>query len=171
MSDPVAAAARDAALLAGDAPPPPPFPSLEGGVLHPGRDPAAASLAGTLGPQGRVTAGGMTGRFDDIVTRGWVVLTRDAAVAGRIRSDHGPVLDRLGARIVLFGSGSGAVADSEGMYGSYLESNGIVALVMRPDFYVYGAARTEPEALDLMDALAAEPALAARAPALHAAHA
>ncbi len=169
LSDPVAAAARDVALLTGDAPPPPPFPVLSGGVLHPGEDQAAAGLAGTLGPQGRVTADGTAGRFDDVVGRGWVVLTRDAAMAGRIRSDHGPALERLGARIVLFGCAGEAVTDSEGVYGSYFEGNGIVALVMRPDFYVYGAARTQAGALDLMEALAAEPALAASAPALHAA--
>lgn len=162
LSDPVTAAVRDTALLAGDAPPPPPFPAMAGGVLYHGGDATEAGLAGTLGPQGRVAAGNTVGRFDDVVGRGWVVLTHDAGMAGRIRSDYSAFLERLGARVVRLGSDDDAVADLDGVYRSYFEEHGIAALVTRPDFYVYGAARTLDAVPGLLAALVGEPSLTGR---------
>ena len=80
MTDPQAAAARDAAMKAALehpelAPPPPPPPRLGAGLTgsHP--------EAGYVSYQGRVTAGGVSGRFDDVLGYGWTVLGRPGAFA------------------------------------------------------------------------------------------
>jgi hypothetical protein len=36
--------------------------------------------------------------------------------------------------------GAGGVGDINGVYGSYLDSLGAVAVLMRPDFYTHGSA-------------------------------
>jgi 3-(3-hydroxy-phenyl)propionate hydroxylase len=163
MGDPAQAAARDAALLAGDVPPPPPFPTLTEGVLHRGEDGALGYLAGELGPQGRVAWRGGRGRFDDVVGRGWFILTDDPALATRAGADQDGSLARLGARVVRFappGAADDAVGDSDGAYRRYFDGHGLVGLVVRPDFHVFGAARTPEELEALLAALAGEPSLA-----------
>jgi hypothetical protein len=147
-------------------PPPPPFPTLTGGVLYRDASGALGCLAGELGPQGNVAWQGRQGRFDDVVGRGWFVLTGDRALAARAGAKHSGTLARLGARVVQFtpaGVTDDAVLDSDGVYRRYFDRYGIVALVVRPDFHVFGAART-PEDLDAsLAALAGEPSLAASA--------
>ena len=69
--DAAAAAERDAALRAAEAPPPVGLPPLEGGLIA-----AGAPLAGARAVQGTVRVAGREGRFDDIAGRGFVLLTR-----------------------------------------------------------------------------------------------
>lgn len=152
VSDSAAAAARDAALLSGDVPPPPPFPTLAGSLFYTDGG-APGHLAGQLGPQGRVTLGGVTGRFDDVVGRSWCFLTFEQAVADGIGLGHRSLLDRLGARIVRFSPDM--VVDAEGVYRKYFQDHGIVGLVLRPDFYVFGVARSANELWPLLKALGA----------------
>ncbi len=74
--DPQEAAARDAAFLAGKVPPPPPMPLLTGGVLHTGADGAVVPPVGGLTPQGTIRRAGRTGRLDDVVGFGFLLVTR-----------------------------------------------------------------------------------------------
>lgn len=157
ISDPVEAATRDAALMAGDAPPPPPFPTLADGVLYRDASGGLGHLAGELGPQGRVSWKGMSGRFDDVVGRGWFIMTLDAELPAQPSLRYGETLERLGARFIKFGLASSAgepVIDSEGAYRRYFDERGLVAVVLRPDFYVFGAARTTDELEKLLATLA-----------------
>ncbi len=71
--DPHAAAERDAALRAADAPPPPAPPPLEAGMVATDRP-----LAGVRAVQGLVRLGDREGRFDDVVGKGFVLLARRA---------------------------------------------------------------------------------------------
>ena len=66
-----AAAERDAALRAADAPPPLALPPLGDGTLVPGRP-----LAGTRAVQGVIRLDDREGRFDDVLGKHFVLLTR-----------------------------------------------------------------------------------------------
>jgi 3-(3-hydroxy-phenyl)propionate hydroxylase len=133
MHDPVAAAHRDAAFAAGHAPPPPAMPGVADGVVHHGPD-GVAPPAGGLVPQGRVTAGGTSGRFDDVVGRGFVLVTAaDLTLSGERRR----FLDELGCHVVRLGTD---VVDDDGVHAAYLRELGAVAYLARPDFVLFGAA-------------------------------
>ena len=80
--DPQAAAERDAALRAADAPPPLALPPLQDGTLAAGRP-----LAGSRAVQGaRPRSAGREGRFDDVVGKRFVLLTRRAGRPARRRT-------------------------------------------------------------------------------------
>ena len=139
ISDPAAAAARDRMLLAEPAPPPP-FPCLRGSdlILE------GAPLAGQLAPQFRVSLNGKAGRFDDVVGRGWFVLAAHSGIDQRIADAHRALLERIGAWIITFSPGNYApdqVVDHCGDYIRFLSDHGLLALIVRPDFQIFGGAR------------------------------
>ncbi len=148
--DPVVAAARDEAFRTGTAPAPPDFPTLHGGVLAG----VADALAGTLAPQGRALVGGVAGRFDDVVGRGWVLLSTVALPTG---VDDG-LLERLDGRVVVV---DGAL-DVDGSYRDYFQRHHVVAVLQRPDFQVFGSAARPSDVPALLTRLAA--VLPVRAP-------
>ncbi len=152
VSDPGEAAARDAALLSGDVPPPPPFPTLSGRLFAPD-DP----LAGTLAPQARVRWGTTDGMFDDLRGRGWTVLTFDASLGLRLECQTASLSDRLGLSVVTLSENGneGEVSDLTGRYRAFFDESGIATLVVRPDFYVHGAAADSAAAVALLERLAA----------------
>ena len=138
ISDPEAAAERDRLLLAEPAPPPP-FPCLRGADLF--LD--GAPLAGQLAPQFRVSLNGRTGRFDDVVGRGWIVLTAQPGIDKLIVGAHRALLDRIGARTVTLspdGPDPDRLIDLHGDYTRFLSSHRLLALIVRPDFHVFGGA-------------------------------
>lgn len=150
ITDPPAAAARDTAMLAARA--------ANSGAqsqapltprLGPGLYDAAAPGSGLLAPQGRVRWEGRTGRFDDVVGRGFILLARDAIIAGQLEQRHAAALHHAGGRVVHFGPGG--VDDLDGTYGAWLGGLGCQAALVRPDFYTYGAARDARAINDLFD--------------------
>ena len=130
--DPEVAAQRDAMFQSGQAPPPEPFPGLINGVLH--HD--AAPAIGQLSPQGRIRIGERDGRFDDVVGHGWIVLVRGAVNLGEPAR---ALLAALDATIVEIGFEAGCAEDLDGTYTAWLDEIGADAVVVRPDFYVFGA--------------------------------
>jgi len=154
VSDHAQALARDAALLSGDVPPPPPFPTLSGRLFA--APAGAGSVIGTVGPQGRVRHGAREGLFDDVVGRGWSVLTFDGNQAQRVSMHHQDLVDRLGLTITLLTdpqAGEGVV-DLDGTYRGFFGLHGITALVVRPDAYVHGSAAALDEVDHLLGSLA-----------------
>jgi 3-(3-hydroxy-phenyl)propionate hydroxylase len=152
MHDPQAAAQRDAAFKAGQAPPPPALPTITDGVLHHQPDGTVAAPAGSLVPQGRVTAGGRTGRFDDVVGRGFVLVST-TDVTSTLSDEQRSFLDEVGCRVVRLGTD---VTDEDGVHTSYLEQLGAVAYLARPDFVLFGAAAEATEVGALVDELRAD---------------
>ncbi|MEV0442031.1 bifunctional 3-(3-hydroxy-phenyl)propionate/3-hydroxycinnamic acid hydroxylase [Streptomyces spectabilis] len=171
VTDPVAAAERDATVLAGRrgrAPSgPEPARPLPGGLLH--RRSAGQAPAGAVVPQGRVGRGGSCGLFDDVVGRGFVLLTtedpRTALDAERLA-----LLGGLTARVVrLLPPGAAAkdapfavdaaapgvveVVDTDDVYRPYLARFGATALLVRPDYHVFGAASGPDGTRELLDDL------------------
>jgi 2-polyprenyl-6-methoxyphenol hydroxylase-like FAD-dependent oxidoreductase len=128
------AAARDEAFLSGSAPPPPPFPQLTGGLLR--RDPAGnlTSGAGQLSPHDELDDGRSVRRLDEVTARGFVVITRgyDAPLVVRnALSGLEPAYIRLG---------EGGLAECNGRLSAMLDEQDWDAMIVRPDFYVYGGA-------------------------------
>ncbi|MFB6891397.1 bifunctional 3-(3-hydroxy-phenyl)propionate/3-hydroxycinnamic acid hydroxylase [Kitasatospora sp. NPDC056327] len=151
QTDPAAARDRDTVMLAaqerarrgaqvGAARPRTPVQPLTAGLRHGG------GPAGDLVVQGRVTAAGRpAGRFDDVVGRGFVLLTTEPPESLLTAGELAWLADLGGHAVqVLAGGGgeppAGAVADTDGVYLPYLAGAGAVAVLVRPDFYVYGAA-------------------------------
>ena len=157
ITDPAAAAARDEAMTTaireGLQPAPPPVPHLGPG-LHRGPDDPAG---GTLSRQGRITTADheQPVRYDDVFGPGALVLA-DAALAGAVTAEQRAVLEGVGVRVTTFdaaGSGGEGVAsftDPEGSYAAWLAELGAAAVLVRPDFYVYGTAADAASLEDLV---------------------
>nr|AFG19425.1 MycF2 [Streptomyces flaveolus] len=167
VTDPAAAADRDAIMLAGrqresaGALPMSSAVPLSEGLVHHAVDAGPLPLAGTLFPQARVAGADEDGLLDEIVGLGFVLLAADDPAA-LLDDRRRAFLDGLGTRyahVVAAGEGSGplgpgVVADMEDRYLPYLAEHGATAVLVRPDFTVFGAAHG-PDALGgLVDALA-----------------
>jgi flavoprotein hydroxylase len=138
VTDPAAAAERDATVLANrrgkPAGRPEPAKPLAGGLLH------ESPGAGVVVPQGRVCVGGTTGLFDDVVGRGFVLLTTEESP-----SDF---LAELGTHVVRL---DGSV-DIENVYRPFLARFAAASALIRPDYHVFGTA-TPGDLRTLADAL------------------
>jgi 2-polyprenyl-6-methoxyphenol hydroxylase-like FAD-dependent oxidoreductase/catechol 2,3-dioxygenase-like lactoylglutathione lyase family enzyme len=139
--DAAAAAERDAALRAAGAPPPIDLPPLEAGLLA-----AGAPLAGARAVQGTVRHGGRAGRFDDVIGRGFVLLT---ARRIELAADHAAFLLRMGGVPVALED----LEDLDGRLTQWMDEHGIEAVLVRPDFHVFGAATTVDAVPSLLDDL------------------
>ena len=153
LPDPVAAAERDTAMLAdlaaGLQQPPRPLPRLGPG-LH--RDDTGGGL---LSLQAEVDGGARRGLFDDVVGPGGVLLLADAELRGRLRpQDHGLLAD-LGWPVVALAAepGDGGVVDTTGAYTAWLDELSAVAVLVRPDLYLYGAATDDADLPALLEHL------------------
>jgi len=151
VPDPEEAAARDARMIAaaktaGLSPPLPP-PALGPGFFAEGGAPA-----GQLFLQDRVHHGARTGLFDDVVGRGWTLLSPHFDPATRLDSEHAAFFASLGGISVWIGEG-GAVSDLHGSYARWFSSAGVAVVLQRPDFYVFGAGRDGESAGRLVRAL------------------
>ncbi|MFT3864996.1 MAG: bifunctional 3-(3-hydroxy-phenyl)propionate/3-hydroxycinnamic acid hydroxylase [Solirubrobacterales bacterium] len=142
--DPVRAAERDARMLAGEDMSHAAPPELDRGAFALGPDGRARRPAGTLGPQGRVRARAGEGRFDDLFgSPCFTVLTRGGAAEEVLDQAGRGLLERLAAVVVEVVAaevepGEGQAADLDGVYADYFEDHDAAAMVVRPDFYVFG---------------------------------
>ncbi|SCL21847.1 flavoprotein hydroxylase [Micromonospora nigra] len=161
VTDPAAAAERDVTVLANrrGRPPAQPDPAkpLSGGLLHrrTATDPARPP-AGAVVPQGRVMRGSDTGLFDDVVGRGFVLLTTEDPHR-ILDEDRLSILAEIDAHVVrLLPPGDASkhgVVDVDDVYRPYLAQFGVTCLLIRPDYHVFGAASSPDEARDLVDDL------------------
>lgn len=147
ITDPEIAAHRDRDMLAAQqqpdyAPPPPPQPRLGAGLYQ---DDAPGS--GLLGLQARVRANGREGLFDDLFGQQFVLLAQDAQTLAAISPANRAALQAQGA--VLVHLGEGGLGDVQGAYTQWLAQLSCQAVLMRPDFYVYGGA-SDAQALNAL---------------------
>ena len=144
IPDPAKAAERDAMFLGGNAPPPAPFPHLTGGFLARGADGEPMAAAGKLAPHGTVRLRRRTERLDSLVPPGFVLFLSGAVAAEALSPASRATLDALSARVVQVRSKTGArddqVADTQGQILSFMQAEGIAAMLVRPDFYIFGGA-------------------------------
>lgn len=157
VADPEAASARDRAFSERTAPLPPRFPHLTDGLLHRGPDGAPLAPAGLLGPHGNIAYKGAEGRWDDIVGLGFAVVTIDSEPSRLLRRDQLDALDRLGAKIIRLrpfrGLDAEAAVDLNAKYLPFMLDNGIRAMIIRPDFYLFGGVKRREDLPELVDAL------------------
>lgn len=141
--DPVRAAARDKAFLSGSMPPPPPFPALESGVIQAAGDGTPAPFAGTLAPQGVVSApDGGSGRFDDVLGHGFTLVTRTRTDRLLDRAQEA-FLDAIDCTVHTLAEGDArSFHDDAGTYARYLNEIGADMFISRPDFVIFGSCLT-----------------------------
>lgn len=155
--DPEAAAKRDAALLAGTAPPMPAFPHLTSGALHKDAQGAVIAPAGELFLQREVVAGTRRGLFDDVVGRGFLLIGRNGDPRIGLSEADSRFLSDIGTTAAWIASAGQstetAFEDSTGEYARLFDQAGAVAFIVRPDHYIFGAARSAPELSELIGQL------------------
>lgn len=141
MVDPEEVARRDKAFRDGDVPPPPPFPILRAGLIDTAAD--AHPVSGQLGPQGQLELGGVCKRSDDIHGTGWQMICDFDAYEVLDESSF-RLLEQLSIQVVRplakspDADGQGSVIDLNGSYRDYFSKNQVRAVIVRPDFYVFG---------------------------------
>lgn len=169
--DPAAARARDALLVAEaggqvktqarqDI-----IPPLETGLL------AASphSARGTLFPQPRVSHNNGTVLLDEVAGCGWRVVTNESPdgwpeETRAMATELGTVVCILANAAKGDGSGVSGLIEVEGVMQAWFARHGCVAAIVRPDHYVYGAARNAGELQAMLGAVHAR--IAAEAPAV-----
>ena len=139
-----AAAERDAALRAADAPPGMTLPGLAAGLRA-----AGAPLAGARAVQGTVRLGDRSGRFNDLVGHGFVLLARQPVA---LPAEHARFLERTGAQLIVLED----LDDLDGRLTGWLDEHGLAAVLIRPDRYVFGAVATLDSLPTLIDDLRAQ---------------
>ncbi|MFE0678553.1 bifunctional 3-(3-hydroxy-phenyl)propionate/3-hydroxycinnamic acid hydroxylase [Streptomyces sp. NPDC058867] len=167
VTDPDAAAERDRAMIAGGADPAKVLPPVSAATLGPGVVSTSPEdrLAGRLFPQFTVDRDGRSGLFDDVIGPGFAVLcTQDPTSLLPIQQRT--FLKKLGASVVHVVSpdatnpGPDAVIDTTGGYLAHLRDHDAEVVVIRPDFYAFGARSDAYELTALIAEL--EQALAVR---------
>ena len=147
ISDPVQAARRDAAYLAGDVPPLPPFPGLSGGLICTHQPFSCDTPAGLLSVHGQIRTGDATSRFDDAMPNGFHVITLDADPGHFLDAASQNALERIGGRATgMTTDAAKAVAghillDASGKYQRFFDEHGVKAIIVRPDYYIFGAVK------------------------------
>jgi 2-polyprenyl-6-methoxyphenol hydroxylase-like FAD-dependent oxidoreductase len=144
--DPQAAAERDATLRAAGPPPPLELAPLTAGLLHqPIGEPDP--LAGTLSVQGVVERAGREGRFDDVVGGGFQLIVADGDPFEHLSHRQRTLLDTHEATVAsLDPAAPHGVRDCDGRLTAWLSQHNAHAVLVRPDFYVFGGAAS-PEAV------------------------
>ena len=158
VTDPDAAAQRDAFMISRGADPaailpPLPPPMLTEGLLYRALDGTPASSAGVLSPQARVHHRGRRGLFDDVVGTGAFVVAATADPTVALTGDQLAFLEGIGARVLhLLPAGTAteelgthAAVDLDEVYLPHLAGQGHVGVVIRPDHYLFSAASTPVE--------------------------
>lgn len=152
VTDPAAAADRDASMLAAarDRPAGSPAPAavLAQGLLA--RAPEVRLAVGEVIPQGHVAHAGQVALFDEAVGTGLVLLaTADPRPV--LGAERLAALERFGAHVVHLRPATAQttpeqVVDTDGVYHAWLAAAGAVAALVRPDYHVFGAV-ADPAAL------------------------
>lgn len=156
IPDPAEAAKRDEAFLSGQVPPPAPFPILTDGMLDRGADGRPQGLAGQLSPHAGVRSKDGEGRFDEVVARGFILMLAPGGGAQTLSAANREFLAALGATIVRLSETAnvpGDIVDLTGKYTAFLKAAGARAMIVRPDFYIFGGAPLSGDVNALVESL------------------
>ena len=139
VTDPEAAAQRDGFLKAVQQDPslmPPPAPLPGPTAFSRAGDP----LAGAPAVQGQVRHGDQVGLFDDVVGRGFQLIATNPSVLDALDATNREFLKSIGAVVATVGVEGASMIDEEGTYAGWFSDHGRVAVLARPDFYLFGSA-------------------------------
>ncbi|AME28468.1 MULTISPECIES: bifunctional 3-(3-hydroxy-phenyl)propionate/3-hydroxycinnamic acid hydroxylase MhpA [Burkholderiaceae] len=142
------AALRDEAYLSGQVPPLPPFPGLTDGLICGEERYAAHGAAGLLSVHGQVSNDGEQLRYDDALPNGFHIIVLDGDPEQHLDVGSLLALKRIGAQTIgITADPRKTVAgrillDVSGKYRRFFDEHGVKAIVVRPDYYIFGAAET-----------------------------
>jgi 2-polyprenyl-6-methoxyphenol hydroxylase-like FAD-dependent oxidoreductase len=156
--DEAQAETRDSRMLAGEADPRRVLPAAPPQRLGDGLFMREQAAAGVHFIQAPVEHNGRHGLFDDLFGVGFVLIGVDEdALAGSKASLHA-MLAAIRAQVLHLTEGpaedDGAFADPGGLYRDWFDANSCTAVLVRPDFYVYGTASGPAEVQTLVESLA-----------------
>jgi 2-polyprenyl-6-methoxyphenol hydroxylase-like FAD-dependent oxidoreductase/catechol 2,3-dioxygenase-like lactoylglutathione lyase family enzyme len=155
--DPDAAAERDAGMRAAASLPPLELAPLSGGLLHRVGQDRGDPLAGKLGLQGQIAAAGREGRFDDVAGRGFALVVASGDPRTALAVEQRTLLDALDATVVsLDPHAPDGIRDLDRRLTAWLQAHDTYAVLVRPDFYVFGSAASPAELPALLDDLHAQ---------------
>jgi hypothetical protein len=120
--------------------------------LGPGVVSEGCPRAGRLFVQGRVRHGEAVGLFDDVVGRGWTLLSPSVDPARQLDPGASAFFRSLGGISAHVGPG-GSVQDLDGAYARWFDAAGVAVALQRPDFYVFGTAARLDETSALVEQL------------------
>jgi resorcinol 4-hydroxylase (NADPH) len=143
MLDPEEVAARDAQMKAAMKDPslgtkPPPEPRLGYAGVYQITD----DNAGYLSVQGHVRRNQRKGLFDDVVGKGWQLLMRSNGNAVALDHTSLQFIKNVAVAVADFGP-DGDTEDLDGVYGAWFDRLRAGAVLVRPDFYVFGTSSVD----------------------------
>jgi 2-polyprenyl-6-methoxyphenol hydroxylase-like FAD-dependent oxidoreductase len=134
--DPQAAEERDQRFRAGWKPPMPDFPRLANGILHREADGSLRSPVGDLCVQGRVRHGDRIELIDAFLPPGrFALLSITGDPLAALDDKRREALERLG----IVSPHVSPAMDVDGDYARFFAAHDVEVLLVRPDFYVFGA--------------------------------
>jgi len=151
ISDAEQAAQRDEAYLSGRVPPLPPFPGLTGGLIRVDQNSAVGGVGGLLCVHGRVQNDGETIRYDDAIPNGFHVIALDADPDAYLDEPSRTMLARIGAQAIgithdkALAIPGRVLWDVSGKYEAFFVEHAAKAIIVRPDYYVFGSASSLEE--------------------------
>lgn len=159
--DDEAAAARDARMIAAGADPrhalpPTPPPVLGDGILARAPDGSRAANVGHLTPQYEVTHRGRTALLDDLTGGGFTILTDGTGPLAALDATDRAFLTDIDATLVPLYEDDPppeGYLDAPDGYLPHMREHGHAAAVIRPDFYLFGAATDAPGLRELVGQL------------------
>lgn len=166
ISDHEKAAERDRVYLSGEVPTLPPFPGLTDGMICTGTDFSCNGMAGLLSVHGQVDDGANTSRYDDTVPNGFHVIALDADPEQFLDTGARDALARIGARTIGITADRDKTVpgrvlfDASGKYRQFFDGHGARAVIVRPDYYLFGAVQSLGELPTLVHALSSRLSLA-----------
>lgn len=82
------------------------------------------------------------GLFDDVFGSGGTLLLRSESILTRLREEDQAALRKMGFKTICLGStpGESTAVDTTGAYQNWMDGLGADAVLIRPDFYVFGRA-------------------------------
>ncbi|MGV9677941.1 bifunctional 3-(3-hydroxy-phenyl)propionate/3-hydroxycinnamic acid hydroxylase MhpA [Nocardia sp. NPDC003482] len=153
------AAQRDRRMIAGGADPARVLPAgappvLGDGVLQRLPDGRTAPSVGHLTPQYRLCRDGTTALLDTFTGFGFTVLV-DGPATDLLTPEHRRFLDEIDATVIELTPepADHGYADADNGYLPHMREHRHVAAIIRPDFYLFGAAHDAAELADLIDQL------------------
>jgi 3-(3-hydroxy-phenyl)propionate hydroxylase/flavoprotein hydroxylase len=153
ISDADQAEARDQAFFDRTVPPPPEFPWIAQGIVHSDPD---DRLAGRLSPHGHVDGPRGNARFDTYVGSQFAIIARGTDPRSELSPDQISFLGELGTQFVTIADGEshgGTLQDTDRKFIPFFDKHGVEALVLRPDFYIFGSAASRSELPRIVDSL------------------
>lgn len=159
IANPREAAARDKRFIAGGAPVSAAEPTVTTGILHREADGKLLRPVGEIGPQGEVLGGGEVDRFDDLIDWGFQLIGWGCDPAVYLRPEQRKFLEAIGTTVVQMSDQPtirNGVVDLDGTYEGFFRAHNAVVMLVRPDFIVFGVARSASELPALVDDLRAQ---------------